>query len=118
MLAIALLLGSLAQAVPALDPEAFDLRCFIASSQLQLRATDAEMRANATAAGIFFLGRVDAKIPAAELEERLFRTGVALQGADLRPLWRSCGAFMQERGRVMSEIGARITARERARQSR
>lgn len=118
MLAVALLLGSLAQTVPALDPVTFDIRCFIAASQLQLRAADANVRANATAAGIFFLGRVDARLPAAEIEERVFREGMALQGADLRPLLQSCGAFMQERGRVMSEIGTRITAREQAQQTR
>ena len=117
MLAIALLLGSLAQAVPAVDPETFDLQCFIASSQLQQTAAG-DVRATATAAAMFFLGRVDAKIPSAELEERLFREGMALQGRDLRPLWQGCGAFMQERGRAISEIGARITAREQARQAR
>jgi hypothetical protein len=117
MLAFALLLASLPQAPPAADPETFDLRCFIAVSQFHQR-TEGDVRAGAMAASIFYLARVDARIPPAELEGRLVREVLAIQGTDLRSLVQSCGTFMHERGRALTEIAERIAAREQAQQIR
>ena len=111
MVLAALLLSTLAQAEPPPDPLTFDLRCLIVSANLR-QSQDANVRAAASGATLFFFGRVDARLSDAELERRLTQEAAAVSAGDRGELTRACGAFMQARGQALIEVGQRMTARE------
>ena len=110
MILAALLLSTLAQAEPQPDPLTFDLRCMIVAGSLR-ESPDANLRAAAAGASLFFFGRVDARLPEAELEQRLTAEAAAVLAGDRGQMMRACGAFMQARGQAMMAIGQRMTAR-------
>jgi len=105
-----LLSAALAQAEPRVDPITFDLRCLLLSAGLR-ESDNAEARSSGEKAALFFFGRVDSRVPQAQLEARLVREAQALQGLDRGAALRACGTFMQERGQLLSEIGGRLEAR-------
>ena len=110
MILAALLVATLAQAEPSPDPLTFDLRCLIVSASLR-ESQEANVRAAAAGATLFFFGRVDARLPEAELEQRLTAETAAVLAGDRGQMMRACGAFMQARGQAMMAIGQRMTAR-------
>ena len=112
MILAALLLSAAAQAAPALDPATFDRRCLLALGTLQSNP-DAEVRRQSMSAALFYFGRVDATTPPAELQARLEEETIALQSLDAQALIQACGAFMSERGAVLSAIGQRMIERGR-----
>lgn len=110
MLAAALLLSALAQADRTADTTRFDLRCMVVTAMMRDHP-DAQIRAAAASASIFFFARLDARIGERELEARLVEEAAAVDGMDRQDLARACGAFMTERGQALTAIGDRITAR-------
>jgi hypothetical protein len=114
MLLAALLLSAAVQDAPRADPVAFDLRCLIIASQLR-SSGDSQTSALGMAAGLFFFGRVDARLAEAEIEARMDEEARALANVDRQTAIRACGTFMSERGRALTAIGQRLEARERGR---
>lgn len=105
-----LLSAAVAQAEPRVDPVTFDLRCLIVAAQLR-ENPDPEIARNGEMAGLFFFGRVDARVPEAQLEARLMREVEALQRLNAQTMLRDCGEFMSARGQLLVEIGGRLEAR-------
>ena len=114
MPALALPLLAAAAAAGA-DPVAFDVQCVIATqSAMEDPSLKPELKAMLMSAVTYFSGRVDAETSAADLESRLLATAKALQGQPVGPLLKQCGDFMTERGKVWTDMGGRIEAREKA----
>lgn len=111
MMLAALFLSAQAPSGPPTDPLAFDLHCMIATASLR-DSPDPTIRANGTAAALFFFGRVDARLSEAELERRIVAETPPVQHEDRVQLMHACGQFMSERGQVLVGIGQRISARE------
>jgi hypothetical protein len=113
MILAALLLSTLAQAEQPPDPLTFDLRCMIVAASLR-ESQDANTRAAASGASLFFFGRVDSRLTEAELERRLTEESAAVLAGNRAEIMRACGAFMQVRGQAMIAIGQRMMARGRS----
>ena len=109
----ALLLGASTPSAAAQDSESFDLRCLILTAQLR-QSEDATVRQAGEGASYFFFGRVDARVPESELEDRMWQESQAMLHEDLQAILQACGNLMQERGRMLIDVGNRIQARERA----
>ena len=107
---------ALMAAAPAAAPDAvtFDIQCVIATeSAMASPAVKPEAKVMLMSALTFFSGRVDAEISATELENRLIEQAKTLQGQQIAPLLKSCGEFMQARGKVWAGIGERLQEREK-----
>lgn len=108
MLLAALLIA--AQALPDAPPApdtAFDIRCLLAGGLL-IGAEDEEVRAAAPLFTMFYLGRVDARIPDHELESNLRREIAALDEEQLDSLLVACGEYMETRGNRLQDMGGRL----------
>ena len=112
MIATALALMAAAPAAGP-DPVTFDIQCVIATeSAMANPAVKPETKLMLMSALTFFSGRVDAEISPAELENRLVDQAKSLEGQQIAPLLKSCGEFMQSRGKVWTDIGERLQKRE------
>jgi len=91
----------------------FDVRCMVALGQLAQSADPALKRAGEVGSQYFF-GRFDAQTGDAALEETLRRETQGMQAGQQAELLRACGAFLETRGRRLTEAGNRISASEGA----
>jgi hypothetical protein len=107
--------ASAAPAPPARDQLGFDIQCMLAS-QSASEKVDGAMRAAAQLATMFYFGRVDSVLSGAALEQRVEAEAKGLEGRPLGPLLQQCGDFMQVRGKALEDLGAKLDAREQARQ--
>ena len=91
----------------------FDLKCVVASSTaMENSAVKPELKVLMMSAVTYYTGRVDAEIPAAELEERLVETGKSIEGQQVASLLKDCGEFMTRQGKIWTDVGERLKARE------
>ena len=109
-------LALLAAAVPLLagaadtGPETLaDAQCMTA---LALVASDKESGEAATAqvAMMYYMGRLDVRVPQAELRALLFKVAADLKPDGVGPTLRRCGALLQQRGAAYQEIGQAMVA--------
>ena len=89
----------------------FDVRCMIALGQLGASG-DQQVRTAASTASQFFFGRIDARVPDAELEAVLVRETRDMAEAPGAELLAACGAYMAGRGERLAEAGRRMEQRE------
>lgn len=115
MLAAAQLAPATAPMAPSADTLGFDIRCMVVT-QVAADQAEGELKSMVQLATMYYFGRVDAQLSAAELERRLDAEAKALEGQPLGPVLERCGAFMETRGEALQEIGARLENREQARQ--
>ncbi len=106
-----LALWPLAAAVAApLDEETRkDVRCLIIVGQLS-KSEDPQVRDAGRIAGQYFLGRIDGRAPALDLESAV-AAEVAAAIADQKALFPYCGDLMKKRGAEVEAVGKRLTAR-------
>ena len=88
----------------------FDVRCMIALGQLGASG-DQQVRAAASTASQFYFGRIDARVPDAELEAVLVRETRDMTEAPSAQLLEACGAYMAGRGERLAEAGRRMEQR-------
>ena len=106
VLGLALLFGSAtARAAPADDAE--DMRCLIVAVELADNA-DKELSDAGTMMTTYFLGRLDGRSPAANLEQLLIQEATRLTEADKERLLIACLAQLELRGKQMEALGERL----------
>ena len=59
---------------------------------------------------MYYMGRLDARVPQADLKGLLFKVGTELKPDEIGPILRRCGALLQERGAAYQEIGRAMIA--------
>lgn len=97
-----LLVSAGAAAAPPVDSA--DVRCFLVAAEM----SDTKDKAVETAASImmfYYLGRIDAKDPAANVEALVEQEVARLTDADKKQLLASCSAQVQRRGKELSGGG-------------
>lgn len=96
---------ALAAATPVPDANEQDLRC-VAAIALIIGSQGEKADPSLTAGLLYFVGRLDGRAPAIDLEagiRRLIATPEAAQ--QLKPDMARCGALLSERGTVLQKIG-------------
>lgn len=86
-----------------------DVRCLIVVGQLS-KSEDPELRDAGRVASQYFLGRIDGRAPALDLEAAIAAEGAAAV-ADQKDLFLYCGELMKKRGAEVEAIGNRLVAR-------
>jgi hypothetical protein len=87
-----------------------DVRCFVAVGMLG-QQKDENVRSAAMLAAQYFLGRIDGRAPAADLEDLVAREAPTLTEAETGQLLRQCGALMEKRGKDVVGVGEKLKAR-------
>lgn len=96
---------ALAAATPAPDANEQDLRC-VAALALIIGSQGEKADPSLTAGLLYFVGRLDGRAPAIDLEGGIRRLIGAPGGAEqLKPDMARCGALLTERGTVLQTIG-------------
>jgi hypothetical protein len=85
-----------------------DLRCILALTQLA-KMDKPEFQQAGMMASLYYIGRLDGRVPDLDLEGALEREFKAMTPPEYGPLLQSCGATMQGRGAKISEIGANLS---------
>ena len=89
----------------------FDVRCMVVLGQLA-QSGEESMRAAASTASQYYFGRIDGRVPDAELEEAIWRETRGLRVDERQQIVQACATHMQQRGQRLVEVGNRIGARE------
>lgn len=84
-----------------------DLRCVVALTQFA-KMESAEIRQAGMTASLYFIGRLDGRVPDLDLEAALERELKTVPPSEYGSLLQSCGAAMQARGVKIIEIGASL----------
>ncbi|MES2445063.1 MAG: hypothetical protein V4574_19740 [Pseudomonadota bacterium] len=97
---------------PAPDATEQDLRC-VAALALIIGSQGDKADPGLTAGLLYFVGRLDARAPALDLEAGLRRLlGAADAGEQLKPDMTRCGAILTERGTVLQTIGSSLQGKK------
>ncbi|HEY0011804.1 MAG TPA: hypothetical protein VGB79_03010 [Allosphingosinicella sp.] len=109
----------LAVPAPAQAPAgslSFDVQCMLLLGALAQNGPE-DARTAMQAGSFYYLGRIDGRTPAVDLERAFTVEADVLERADTDRIVRSCGAFMEQRGQAVQDIGANIMAREERRRT-
>ena len=98
-----------AAATPMDEVTRKDVHCLIAVGQL-VKSDDPKLRDAGRLAGQYFLGRIDGRAPALDLEAAV-AAEIAAATAEQKALFTYCGELMRKRGQEVEAIGNRLTAR-------
>jgi|GEM_PF-6206030 len=85
-----------------------DARCLVATSAAVQHASDAQVRRASMAGMLFFLGRLEARLPAAEVERLFSEQAAARRRLDLAAELKACRGYLTERGRALEAMGDRL----------
>ena len=99
--------------LPAPGTQDFDVQCMVALQMISDAATTKD-RESLAAATMFYFGRVDSVLPGNLLKTRLKALEETFKTADIVPLAKTCGEFMEQRGKAMMDLGAALEAEEKA----
>ena len=91
----------------------FDVRCMVVLGQLAESSDPALKRAGEVGSQYYF-GRFDGRIAEATLEETVRRETQGMRAEEQGETLRACAAFLEQRGRRLTEVGNRISAGEGA----
>jgi len=108
-------LGSPAQAAPdaSSSENTADVRCVIVALSLA-SSTDPQTKAIATAAGLYFVGRLRGRAPDLDMEAAIVKQASAFTGNDLRVERQRCGGELVAEGGRLKVIGDDLAARAKA----
>ncbi len=87
-----------------------DVRCLVAISSLQ-RSDDAAIKAAAALGMLYFMGRLDGRNPNLDYEAAMAAEAGPMKGQNISGLLQTCGKTMQDRGKMMMEVGERLQRR-------
>ena len=112
MVASALLSASPASAQSVDD----DMRCLVLGTVFQGGAKEPTAKQAASAAALYFLGRVSARVPPGQLKSRYLAQATRLNTQTVGPMLHACLKQMQAQGRAVDAVRQEI-ARSLAKQS-
>jgi hypothetical protein len=96
----------------ALDaPPLADIRCLIVGSIIS-SSTDATTRTAGNMLAIYSIGRLNL-FSAQEIEDAMLSESVTITPAQIKSETARCGADLQEKGRMMQDIGQNIVRRSK-----
>jgi len=110
---LALVFGALSLASAAWaadDANAADVRCVVVAISLT-QSTDPQMKAVATAASLYFVGRLRGRAPDLDLEAAIVREIGAMKPENMRSEQQRCGGALQDEGGRLKAIGADLQKR-------
>jgi len=87
-----------------------DLRCFIALTVLADN-DDPEIKQAASAGTLYFLGRLDGRTPALDIEAAVAAETTVMTDAAIRSLLKSCGDTLTRRGDYLIATGKALEKR-------
>ena len=100
------LLATLSASADAQPPSetVADVQCLVVGAQLAA-SPDQQQKLVGSMMAIYFLGRIDGRSPAVELQELLKQEATKLTGSELGRAARRCGAQLSARGAEITRIG-------------
>jgi hypothetical protein len=104
MIVSALLLAAPASAQSVDD----DVRCLILGTVFQGGAKEPAAKQAASAAALYFLGRVSARVPSGELKRRYLSQAGRLKAQTAGPMMNACFKQMQAQGRAVDAVRREI----------
>lgn len=115
---IAILFGSLTlatavRAAPDDDANAADVRCVMVSFGL-MQSPDPQIRALATGAGLYFVGRIRGRSPDLDLEAAVVQQLGALTPEDMRDELQRCRGVLQDEAGKLKVVGDDLKQRAAA----
>ena len=115
----AVLVGALALAsapARAQDAETIaDVRCVIVGLLL-VQKTDANQRSSGQMLSMYYIGRLDGRVPKLDLEELLIREGNSMTESDINSEAIRCGASLRDKGQEIVRIGKDIIEKSQSQQ--
>lgn len=109
---LAIILTVSVHAAPAhsLSPDSTeDIRCFVAAINLLQTTQDSAARNAAFSSALYYLGRLDGRIPTLDLERLIVAESQKMTQSDLRSELQRCGKELSARGAVVTAIGQKLT---------
>lgn len=88
-----------------------DMRCLLVSFMLAQSATDPATRQALTAAGLYYLGRIDGRSPNYDFSAHAIEAARHLSAEMVATERVRCGSYMTNRGRVLVQLGQDLVAR-------
>jgi hypothetical protein len=85
-----------------------DVRCLLASNVFAAGGNDAAHKQLAATIGLFFLGRVDARLTQDQLRAEVLTQGKALTGKNVGDVMNGCVQRFQAKQRAMVLLGQQI----------
>jgi hypothetical protein len=89
-----------------------DVRCVIVGVLLVQKADPAQRTAGSMLS-MYYIGRLDGRVPKLDLEELILKEGGTMTNADFGAEAKRCGETLAARGQEITRIGQDIVARER-----
>jgi hypothetical protein len=101
-------LATAAEALPNDDPEvAADLRCLAIAFNMA-GSQDAQLSQAGALAAYYYLGKIDGRAPAIDLEDAIRRSSSSPSAGQFAAEAQRCGDELQTRGREITDIGLRL----------
>jgi hypothetical protein len=95
------------------DPNAADVRCVVVSIGL-LQSPDPRVKALATGASLYFVGRIRGHSPDLDLEAAIVKQYGTMTPEDMRDELQRCGGVLQDEGGKLKVIGEDLKNRAAA----
>lgn len=102
-------LGAPAIAAPEESEATTELRCILLSGNMA-SAKDPQARQAGMMMAFYFLGRLDKKFSAAELQKRLTTEAETITADKLRAAATTCGEQLKARGAFLEDLGGKLSA--------
>jgi hypothetical protein len=96
-------------AAPADTEATTELRCILLSGNMA-SAPDPQARQAGMMMAFYFLGRLDKKFSAAELQKRLLAEAAGIDAEKLRAAATTCGEQLKTRGAFLEDLGSKLSA--------
>ncbi len=87
-----------------------DVKCMLAANVFSKEEKDPPRRQLAEATGIFFFGRMDARIAPAQLKPMIIAQGKTLTAVNLGQVMTDCAKRLQARQMALQAIGKAVAA--------
>lgn len=110
--ALAAMISAALIAAPAAAAESdtpTELRCILLSGNM-VASSDAQARQAGMSMAFYYLGRLDRKFSAADLQAKLIEEAKVSTAAKLTTAATTCGEQFQARGRFLEDLGKKLSA--------
>jgi hypothetical protein len=82
-----------------------DVRCFIAGVLIVARTSDPTQRSAGMMLSLYYIGRLDGRVPKLDLEELVIKEVSTMTTFDFSSEAKRCGASLTDRGQEITQIG-------------
>ena len=87
-----------------------DMKCLLAANAFSSQEKDPQQKQLAMASGMFFSGRVDARLSPAQIKAQIMALNKTLKPADLGPIMDACARQFIAKQQALQAIGKAIAA--------